>query len=305
MAERATSLTAVLVLGAFLAGGFAYSRDVFPFPHIRQLRDRLTDKPDAEPPRFVVDRAGRVMADRRKEQTPCAPAGKRTAVLLIAGQSNAANFAGQAYRSDYGGRVQNFLGGTCFVAASPLLGGDFFDGEYWTRTGNLLIESGAFDQVVLAVAAVGGTPIARWTPGGDLHSLLTQTVTDLKAAGLSPTHFRWVQGENDLLEDTPKNVYTQLFLAMIDAVRAGQPTLPVFPGVATFCEPFGTANRKDNPVADAQRALPDATKNIFAGVDTDRLLDLQDRRDACHFGGSGSEKAAQAWAKIISAHAPR
>ena len=55
--------------------------------------------------------------------------GKLTAVLLIGGQSNAANFAGQAYRSDHGARVQNFYDGKCFAAASPLLGGDSSDGE--------------------------------------------------------------------------------------------------------------------------------------------------------------------------------
>lgn len=304
MADRQAGLTAVLVAGAFLAGGFAQSRDAFPFPQLRQLRDSFGAK-STEPPRFAIDDAGRLVADRQKQNTPCAPTGPRTAVLLVAGQSNAANYAGQAYRSDHGERVQNFYGGKCFIAASPLLGADGIDGDYWTRAGNLLIELGAYDHVVITVAAVGGTPIVRWAPGGDLHPLLMKNINDLKSANLPPTHFLWVQGENDLMDGTTKDAYSQRFLSILAELRKVRADLPAFPGVATFCEGYGTPHRKDNPVADAQRALPDAAKNIFPGADTDHLLEPLDRRDACHFGGTGSEKAAREWARIIAATAPR
>ena len=301
MADRHAALTAILVGGAFLVGGFAQSRDVFPFPQLRQLRDSFGARP-TEPPRFAIDDMGRLVADSQKQTIACAPAGPRTAVLLVSGQSNAANYAGQAYRSDHGERVQTFYGGKCFVAASPLLGADGIDGEYWTRAGNLLIESGAYDQVVIAVAAVGGTPIVRWAPGGDLHPLLMKNINDLKSAGLPPTHFLWVQGENDLMDGTTRDAYSQGFLSILAELRKVRADLPAFPGVATFCEGYGTAHRNDNPVADAQRALPEASRKIFPGADTDHLLEPLDRRDACHFGGTGSEKAAREWARIIAAH---
>ena len=42
MGERNGTLTLALVLGAFLAGGFAHSRNLFPFPYLREVRERMT-----------------------------------------------------------------------------------------------------------------------------------------------------------------------------------------------------------------------------------------------------------------------
>src|ERR1700721_677242 len=64
-----------------------------------------------------------------------------TAVLLVAGQSNAANSQGQRYQSP-DDRVVNFSEGHCYRAASPLLGADDQRGESWTLLGTKLVRAG-------------------------------------------------------------------------------------------------------------------------------------------------------------------
>ena len=59
-----------------------------------------------------------------KIEVQCPKQTQRTAVLLIAGQSNAANSAAQRHETRHPDRVLNFMGGRCYVAASPLLGLD-------------------------------------------------------------------------------------------------------------------------------------------------------------------------------------
>ncbi len=56
----------------------------------------------------------------------------------------------------------------------------------------------------------------------------------------------------------------------------------------------------DNAVARAQLALPDPGANLRSGVNSDALLDDLDRYDDCHFGSSGEQKVAKAWADLLS-----
>ena len=42
-------------------------------------------------------------------------------------------------------------------------------------------------------------------------------------------------------------------------------------------------------------------QNIFLGVDTDKLVNLKDRYDTCHFSESGQVKTAEAFADSIRA----
>ncbi|MEH2572687.1 hypothetical protein V1272_002022 [Bradyrhizobium sp. AZCC 1708] len=50
----------------------------------------------------------------------------------------------------------------------------------------------------------------------------------------------------------------------------------------------------------AQLALPEPGANLRSGVNSDALLDDLDRYDDCHFGSSGEQKVAKAWADLLS-----
>src|SRR4029079_8029979 len=85
------------------------------------------------PDRYTAEPLGRLTSHDGKKAVACPQQTDRTAVLLLMGQSNAGNHAGQRFRSEHGDALINFFDGRCYVAASPLLGSDGTSGEYWTQ----------------------------------------------------------------------------------------------------------------------------------------------------------------------------
>jgi Carbohydrate esterase, sialic acid-specific acetylesterase len=112
-----------------------------------------------------TDRFGRLLSYPGKIEITCPIQDEKTAVLLLVGQSNAANYQGQRHQS-VDDRVVNFLDGRCYRAASPLLGADGQKGETGTLLGNKLVQSRLYRTVILIPAAVGGSSVRRWAEGG-------------------------------------------------------------------------------------------------------------------------------------------
>ena len=219
-------------------------------------------------------------------------------MLLIAGQSNAANSGAQRHVTRYPERVLNFMGGRCYVAASPLLGANGFAGEYWTLMADELIEQGAFDRVILAPLAVGGSNIAQWAKGGALNTSMIPLVQDL-VTHYRVTHVLWDQGESDFALKTDPARYKEQFVSFADTLRANAVDAPVFVSTATRCLPGWS---DPNPIRTAQQELASSQSGFAAGVDTDTLLAAQDRYDDCHFAESGEVKTASAWAALLARH---
>jgi hypothetical protein len=90
-----------------------------------------------------------------KTEIFCPAQDEATAVLLVAGQSNAANSQGQRYQSP-DDRVVNFSEGHCYRAASPLLGADDRNGESWPLLGLKLIRT---DLQTLGLSGVFLAPV--------------------------------------------------------------------------------------------------------------------------------------------------
>lgn len=244
----------------------------------------------------------RLTAFPGKREIRCPVQTPKTLVLLLAGQSNAANHAEKGYASSYGDRIVNYFGGKCFRAASPLLGATGEGGESWTLLGNKLIASGVADQVVLIPAAIGGTAISRWQAGGDLNGMLLSVVDDARLH-YRITHVLWHQGESDYFEKTSHEEYTTRFFSLLDSLRQHGVDAPVFPSVTTRCLK-GPEWFPVNPTAQAQHTLPDRSRGVYAGIDTDSLLELEDRDVTCHYRESGQEKFAGGWLEILWSHRP-
>jgi hypothetical protein len=301
--SRARFLSAILVLtAAYLLGGYSGRHDLFPFTLLHAL------KTPKAPDLYTFDQAGRLASGDHKKAVACPQQTDRTAVLLLMGQSNAGNHGGQRFRSEHGERVVNFFDGRCYLAASPLLGADGISGEYWTLLGNLLLDRGTFDQVVLAPASITGSEISRWEPGGDLNGIMASTVGRLQEKGYRVTHVLWVQGEMDYVKGTNENEYRDRFMSLVGSLRSHGVTAPVYVAIATKCLAASNGGTRfhsaDNPVARAQLALPDREANLRSGVNSDALLGDLDRYDDCHFGSSGEQKVARAWTDLLST-APR
>jgi hypothetical protein len=251
---------------------------------------------EPESPPLALDSAGRLLKYAGKIEAPCPKQTERTAVLLIAGQSNAANSGAQRHSTRHPDRVLNFMGGRCYVAASPLLGSNGFAGEYWTLMADELIDSGAFDRVILAPVAVGGSNIAQWAKGGALNTSMIPLVQDLV------THYRvtgvlWHQGESDFTLKTDPARYKEQFRSFADTLRDNSIDAPVFVSTATRCLPGWS---QPNAIQAAQKELVSGSSGFKAGVDTDTLLTAQDRYDDCHMADSGEVKTAKAWAALLA-----
>jgi Carbohydrate esterase, sialic acid-specific acetylesterase len=287
---------------SYIVGGVTGRHELFPWPQLSALKRHISP-PVVPASRYVFDANGRVLADESKSPIACPVQTDRTAVLMVLGQSNAANYGGQRYRSKHGEQVINFFNDKCFVAASPLLGSTGTKGEYWTQAANLLIDSGRYEHVVIAPLAFSGSEVARWASGGDINRMLVDLANQIKRQGYQVNHVLWDQGEADFVKGTSTEAYRDRLLSMIDTLRQQDITAPVYVSIASKClEPSNNGfktHSPDNSIVKAQMALSERGRNISRGVNTDELLDEVDRYDDCHIGGSGMEKVARAWAKIL------
>ncbi|MBY3066225.1 hypothetical protein HFO74_22865 [Rhizobium laguerreae] len=297
----AVGLAALIAI--YLLGGMSARHEIFPWPQLSALKKMVGGEKVAAPSRYTFDDKERLIGDESKTLVTCPAQTDRTAVLLILGQSNAANYGGQRHRSNYGARVVNAFDKRCFIAASPLLGSTNTRGEFWTLLANNLIASGQNDNVILAPLAYSGSEVARWAAGGDFNPVLVDTVKKLQDSGYRITNVLWVQGEADLVIGTPAEAYQERFMSMVDTLRQHGVEAPVYISTASKClEPSNGGFKEhipDNAVVRAQLALSKSGHGIREGVNSDALLDGDDRYDDCHFGATGGEKVSQAWLNLL------
>lgn len=271
---------------AFGYGLYAMAANAFPVPYLKYIRHH-----------GQIDPFGRLLRYPDKIAIGCPPQDDHTAVLLLLGQSNAANYQGQRYQSP-DNQVLNFSDGACYRAGSPLLGADGDKGESWTLLGRKLIDAGLYHTVILIPAAIGGSVVRRWAEGGDLHAMLDDTVRTSKLL-YTVTAVLWDQGNTDFNQHTTEAAYRRDLGGLIAGLRRAGITAPVFISRCSLGHPDWT---EDNPVARAQASLLDDRQAIFAGPNTDRDITKRDRYDDSHFGASGQEIFAEGWVRALRAH---
>jgi Carbohydrate esterase, sialic acid-specific acetylesterase len=282
-------LTLTISCGAsFAIGLYAGVKRVWPVPQLRLL---LATEGQ---PLVRTDKFGRLLSYPGKIEITCPIQDEKTAVLLLVGQSNAANYQGQRHQS-VDDRVVNFSDGRCYRAASPLLGADGQEGETWTLLGNKLVQSGLYRTVILIPAAVGGSSVRRWAEGGDLNAMLVAVIREVKER-YTITAVLLDQGATDFALGTSENRYRSDLKSMIDTVRAQGVHAPFF---ITRCSVGGRDWAEDNPIARAQASLADSRDAVFDGPNTDRDITALDRYDGYHFGASGQEKFVGAWIRLL------
>jgi hypothetical protein len=160
------------------------------------------------------------------------------------------------------------------------------------------VSNGSFDEVVLIPAAIGGSSLKQWMPGGELNSMLHDVVKDAER-NYRITHVLWHQGEADFSLHTSEDAYVSGFQSLARDLRAQGVTAPIYVSVATRCEETDDQWSADSPISRAQRRLGNSGEGFAPGVDTDALLNAFDRSDGCHIGGSGMSKVIDAWTQIL------
>jgi hypothetical protein len=222
----------------------------------------------------------------------------RTAVIVTLGQSNAANHGRGNYVASE--RVDNFnlYDGRCYHAADPLLGASGSDANFATRLGDILIQRGRFDRVILAPIAQGGTRVEQWADEGLFNRRIIALIRRLYDAHLTPDFILWHQGEGNLdTSDLGGRQYRKNLLEVVRTFREFGIDAPFYIALATRC---GAPSPNRVNVRAGQRGAVDAKINTFLGPDTD-TLGLEYRDDLiCHFNEAGLERHAEMWADTLS-----
>jgi len=298
---KAIAIGLALIVPAYLFGAFNYSHNLWPIELLRQIKDfRVADATPKTVQLSQFDSLGRLTLYPEKIQVGCPVQTKDTGVLLIIGQSNAANHAQRKFTTQYPNNVVNYFEGQCYVASSPLLGATGQGGEFITPLADRLIAKGTYKNIVIIAAAVTGSPISRWVRHGDLNESLIALMKDVQKK-FRITDVIWHQGETDASTrmSTTAKVYVSSFHSLVGTLTERKVRAPIFVSIATRCN-AGDNWSEVNPVGIGQRMLIDNEK-IFLGADTDKLVELTDRYDSCHFSESGQMKVAEAFADSISA----
>jgi|SRR6185369_894336 len=282
------ALTAFFSMGVVI-GVWRAERHAWPERPFLMLQQAIKKMP------METDWDGRIVKYEGKQEVPCPPQDKNTAVILAAGQSNSSNYAGQRYRA-INENVINYFNGKCYLASSPLLGADGNYGESWTLLGNKLVQAGLFKRVIIISTGIGGSRMQQWAPGGKLNRLLLSVLADLKPR-YSLTYFLWHQGETDYQMHEKEDNYVRDFNGMVESVRGAGMHPKFFISLVSYRGNFQEWS-EDNPLRRAQARVVNG-KDILAGPDTDLELGSLDRIDEIHFSGTGQEKFTNSYMNIL------
>jgi hypothetical protein len=251
----------------------------------------------------VFDEKYRLISYLGKVETTCPSQDKKTAVLLVIGQSNSANHGKERMHTSYPNKVFNYFNGKCYAASSPLLGASGEDGEFITPLADYLISKGIYEKVLIIASGINGSEIKRWAKGGELNKLLSSILEDVRSK-YQITEVIWHQGESDFIYKTAETDYKSSFQSLVNTLRPNTGKMPpIYYAVTTRCD--GDNWYPNNPIAKVQRTLA-SKDNIFLAVDTDTLVLPEDRMNPglCHFQAAGQMKTAYAFAHAIEKNKP-
>ena len=286
-------LLLVVLGGSYGYGVISHAHRLFPMGELSALRRVVW------PERGIATTPGVIYSDTsERQEVACNSLAEDAAVILVMGQSNAANYGETLYRPRR--QVFNFdwKSGRCYRAEDPLLGASGRGGSAWSRLGDALIERGVFRRVVLVPVAVGGTSIHAWVGENGPAGHAVKAAAGLREQGLSVSHVLWQQGESDRNMD--KSVYIRLFSQMNDYLRTNGIEAPIFVAQATICNNHGL---EDVRQAQAELPLLMADSNVLPGPDIDTLDHIYQRAsNLCHFSDQGLAGVAELWLEVLAQH---
>ena len=196
-----------------------------------------------------------------------------------------------------------------------MLGTTGTEGNLFTRLGQLIVERGAADAVLLVPVGVGASRIEQWAPDGPLFRRIIAAVEGLRSRGLEPTMFLWQQGEGNFTKVRDKTdlegisaQYAAELRNIVGKLRETGSGAPFLVAQGTLCwlEAWAEWGINLTPghkaVQAGQRAAVNSELGIYAGPETDRIYGSGRDWRQCHFSGVGAEWAAELWfASVLAA----
>jgi hypothetical protein len=215
---------------------------------------------------------------------------QRPVVLLVLGQSNAANHGA---RSAPQPAIHTFFRGRCFASLEPMPGGSGDGASLWPRVAANLGGKLHGRPLLFAQLAVESTTIADWTSAGPLRDTLGAELQALARAGVAVDAVLWQQGEADALAHTSTQAYHQGLAELRRTLAAHGVQAPVVAALSTWC-PGSDGRAVRAAIRDAARS----GSGLIAGPDTDALQGAM-RSGGCHFSEAGLDAAAAEWTATL------
>ncbi len=249
-----------------------------------------------------------------RQRVACHVETAREIVILTFGQSISANH-GEAAHIPHGNVVNfNPNDNQCYAATDPLLGAtanqDGHVGSIWGYLCDGLLATKRWDRCIIAPVAQGATAIVDWAPGGSSSGLVRLAVEGLRANGLAPRAMLFGQGEADATITADPAAYEAHFNAMAANIRTFS-SAPILVAVETICyvRNWGLVGVDENTrvlkwigqekIEQAQRAVVNPARGIFAGPDLDFINGKIGRWDGCHLSTYGLKAAAAQWKHYV------
>jgi hypothetical protein len=230
-----------------------------------------------------------------KTQVDCTVSGTTTGVIVVFGQSLAANYTNDSYAVTNTNLIQDFsnLDGGCYLAKYPSIGTTYLSGNgtfgsYLLRLGDAWVTAGNFTRVIFANAAIGGSLVSDWATGA-LAQNITATFRRLQAAKLTVTAVVWEQGENDCSAGTSQANYASSLATVISNIRTFFPAGPIFINQESWVN--GTAC---SAITTAQANAVNHASGIWAGANIDSITATGRQADNTHLNSTGAASAASA-----------
>lgn len=221
--------------------------------------------------------------------------GQEPVVVLVMGQSNAANHADPAPAGGAPGSQMPVLHlGGCGLAGAPVPGGTGTGGSLWPAVNQALGGRWAGRPIVWAEIAVDASTIGEWTaPNSQLRTYWQQQIDRIKGTPWPVVAVLWQQGEADARDRTAMADYRDALAALRTGVAARGIDAPWWIARSTYCPPHDGGQ-----VREAVRELLVIPNSGFReGPDTDTIsLPL---RNGCHFTAEGAARAAAMWAEVL------
>lgn len=218
--------------------------------------------------------------------------GEEPVVIVVMGQSNAANHAAPAAPAAVPVPPMPVLHlGGCGLAGAPVPGATGTGGSVWPALNQALGGRWAGRPIVWAVVAVEGSSIAEWTaPDSALRAYWQTQVDRIRGTRWPVAAVLWQQGEADTRDRTAMADYRDALAALRAGVAARGVDVPWWIARSTWCPPHDGGQ-----VREAVRELLAIPGSGFReGPDTDTLG--APLRDGCHFSAEGTARAAALWA---------
>ncbi len=246
----------------------------------------------------VVQPQHQIVTDEMTQVSPHSFIGAGTAVVVVQGQSNGANFANgtHTFLNASSLAMMGLHNGALYEMENLTIGCDGTLANMLVRAFDTLVEDAVYDRIVACFTGVAGTTFAQWVAGGLYNDRLLTAARRLASIGLTPTHFLMQQGESDGASGTSEALCLSRMQAIIQSVRDDGFAAPWFVARCSLGDDTVHAN-----VQNAQDDVVNGT-DIFAGADTDSLTGAN-RRDGTHFSDAGANAAAALWAAAIAAEA--